>query len=445
MSVNLKNAIIVFLCIASQILIVVPTSSSFIEEVSAIDHPKISSEANSLDIIEMIQQINKSRLRKHVQTIQDFGPHETGSEALELVGKYIFDEFNSTKLPVEYVQWSNKKLSGKNIVATLEGAGENDGIVIVCAHYDSVKVSPGAEDDGSGVAIVLMLAEIMCNYSFNSTIKFILFSGEEQGRFGSIFYAKAAKKNSDNIIGVLALDKVGYAVTAEQGDKVVHHSDDASDWMVDISTEMANRYYDYIGLEIVRLSQDFGSDHLSFVNEGFHGTDFVRYGVNPFYHTSEDTIEHVNFTYLTKICNLTLATITAISGLNAVLKNDELNIIIKGSLLSKPSQIYIKVENKGYEKDTANVTIDISIKHVIFKNEYFYTKKKHYNIYCHWFLTEEIDDHWEFLLGSHTFTRGLCKLEVVVQGINEDIYLYKKEVTYGWILIKYKVRLLSLL
>ena len=65
----------------------------------------------------MIQQVNKSELRRHIQTIQDFGPHPTGSEALELVGEYIYSELDSTNLPVEYIDWSNEKYSGKNIFA----------------------------------------------------------------------------------------------------------------------------------------------------------------------------------------------------------------------------------------------------------------------------------------------------------------------------------------
>ena len=428
---NLKMTIMVCLCIISLILIAIPTSSLLINKTPPIKMQNSGSGIIPPDIIEMIQKVNKSELRRHVQTIQDFGPHPTGSEALELVGEYIYSELDSTNLPVEYIDWITEKYSGKNIVATLQGIGETDGIFIVCAHYDSVEVSPGAEDDGTGVAIVLMLAEIMSNYSFNSTIKFILFSGEEQGKLGSKVYAKNAKENGDNIVGVLALDKVGYAVTADEGRKVVHHSNVESDWMVDISTEMADKYYDYIELKVLRWSEDTGSDHLAFVKEGFHGTDFVRYGVNPFYHTSEDKIEHLNMTYLAKACNLTLATLSTMASLNSILKNDDLNIVIKGTFLSRPAQLYIKVEDKGHEIDTANVTIDISLKH-IFRDEYVSTIKKHYKVPCNWSLTKEIGEYWEFLVGSHTFTKGLFKLEVLVQGINDDIHLYKKEETYGF-------------
>lgn len=397
--------------------------------------------AISPDIIEMIQQVNSSVLKRHVQTIQDIGPHKTGSEALERVAAYIYNELTSIQLPVEYWEWSTTKLSGKNIVATLQGEGTADGIVIVCAHYDSIEISPGADDDASGVAIVLQLAEIMSKYVFNSTITFILFSGEEQGKFGSSAYAKAAKTNGDNIVGVLALDKVGYANTADEGSKVVHHSNSESDWMVDISSEMAQTYQQYIGLEVLRWSQDPASDHVSFVEQGFHGTDFVRYAINPFYHTSEDTLEHMNITYLTKVCNLTLATISTIAGLNPFLTNDDLHIVIHGTFLSRPAQLYILIENKGYEQDTANVSISIRLKHML-RDLYVVTKKEHYEVPCNWSVTKEIKERWEFFVDGHTFTRGLCILEVVVQGINDDVYLYQRKVTYGCIIHYINVRLL---
>ena len=434
-----KRLILVFFCAISLILTAFPISFAVSTEYCSGNMQKNSSGIVSADIIEMIRQVNITTLRKHVQTIQGFGPHKTGSQALELVGQYIYNELISTQLPVEYLEWHQKKFSGKNIVATLQGTGSADGVVIVCAHYDSVGVSPGADDDGSGVSIVLMLATIMSSYSFNSTVKFILFSGEEQGKLGSGVYAKAVKKNADNIVGVLALDKVGYAVTAEEGQKVVHHSNIESKWMVDLSSSVADTYHEYIDLEILRWSQDPGSDHVSFVNEGYSGTDFVRYGVNPFYHTSEDTIEHMNLTYLTKVCNLTLATVTTLAGLNPFLTNQDLNIVMKGTFLSTPAQLSIKIENMASEIDTANVTIDIRLTHV-FRNQYVSTKKEHYTVPCNWSLTKEIEDSYEFFVGAHTFTRGLCKLTVVVQGINDDLYLYKKEISYGFIVSPLKVR-----
>jgi hypothetical protein len=425
---KIRKTCMVCLCIISLVLVTFPISSTSVNKISPVKPLNINP-----DIIEMIQQVNKSELTNHVQTIQDFGPHPTGSETLELVGEYIYNELTTTGLPVEYISWNNEEFSGKNIVATHQGIGSADGIVIVCAHYDSIDVSPGADDDASGVAIVMMLAKIMSNYSFNSTIKFILFSGEEQGKLGSKVYAKNAKNNGDNIVGVLALDKVGYAVTKDHGQKVIHHSNAKSNWMVDVSVEMADKYYEYIGLKIIRKSEDTCSDHKAFVNEGFSGTDFVHYAVNPNYHTSEDKIEHMNMTYLTKVCILTLVTISKTACLNAFLKSSDLKIIMKGTIQSTPAQIYVKIKNKGYELDAVNVKIHVSLSHR-FQDRFIVMEKKHYKIPCNWYFTKEIGEYWEFKIGGRTYSRGLVRFEVVVEGINDDIYLYQKQETLGLII-----------
>ena len=115
--------------------------------------------------------------------------------------------------------------------------------------------------------------------------------------------------------------------------------------------------------------------------------------------------------------------------------------MMKGTFLSKPAQLSLRIENTAYDIDTANVSINMSLIHVV-RNQYVSTKKEHYTIPCTWNMTKEIVKSFEFLVGAHTFTRGLCKLVVVVRGINDDVYLYKKEVTYGVILSPLKVRLL---
>lgn len=92
-----------------------------------------------------------------------------------------------------------------------------DRVFLVSGHYDSrssnaldsVSAAPGADDDGSGTALVLELARVLCKYEFRSTIVFAIFSGEEQGLFGSTHFADLAKRRGWNIEGVLNDDIVG--------------------------------------------------------------------------------------------------------------------------------------------------------------------------------------------------------------------------------------------
>jgi aminopeptidase YwaD len=391
----------------------------------------------SFDILSMILQVNESILNKHVEIIQDFGPHPTGSEACEAVGEYLYNELSLDGLSVEYDPWIYKGYNSKNVVATLDGSGLSDGVAIICAHYDSVPVSPGADDDGSGVAAVLTIAKIMSGYSFNCTIRFVLFSGEEQGMLGSKKYVEEISENKDNIIGVLCLDGIGYANTSEDGGKVKHYANDQSDWMVDISEEIACSYFENIGLEVLRLLNKKGSDHQSFIEYGYDASFLWKNITNPYRHTSEDNINNVNITYLTKVCRLALGTFTRIACLDPLISDDDLKISVKGSVLTYPAQLYVKIENLNYIYDTANVTIQIQIKNLLTGVIIPAIIKKPGTILFNWSYNKEIKEYWEFKTSSKKYTRQFFKFEVMIKGFNDDIGLYKKQCTFGVIVHPY--------
>lgn len=379
-------------------------------------------------LFEMIRMVNESTLEKHVQTIQDFGPHPTGSTTLDKVKEYIYHELTNSGLTVRYDQWRYKLRRGENIEAALPGIGSSDGIVIVCAHYDSVFISPGADDDGSGVAAILTIAEIMSKYEFNSTVKFVFFSGEEQGLLGSHEYAKEIYENEDHILGVVCLDGIGYAKTAKDGHTIKNYADEHSDWIYDMSKDITVMYNDYVDLDIERFPNERISDHHSFYELGFSTSYFLEYTLDPFYHTSEDTIDKMNMSYLTKVCRLALGTVAGMAEVDRVLRNDDIKISIQGSILSYPDQLTVRVENKRYYDDTANLTVHIEMKNV-FTGKYV---EGPYDTVSNWVFSEEVDEYWEFVLAAHRYNKfKFLRLEVTVKGFNDDIGLYKERHTFG--------------
>ena len=395
------------------------------------DHP---------DLIQMIEQVNTTTLKTYIQTIQDFGPHPTGSDAIDYVGEYLYNELSTMNVNVTYDSWEYEEKSGNSIIATHPGK-QPDGIVIVCAHYDTLAISPGADDDGSGVAGVLMMAKIMSEHTFNATVKFILFSGEEQGLLGSLSYAQKAREQDENIIGVLALDKIGYANNAEDGRIIRHHADIGSDWMIEISKDISQRYEEYIDLEVISFPFDPSSDHKAFVDYGYDGSNLVEQTLNPYYHTSEDLLEHMNLTYLTNICKLTVGVISTIAHINPKLKSSDLQIQIRGPRFTENSQFSILIINNNHQVDTANVTISITMKH-LFRKTYVTLIKDFYDTTCSWNFTKEIDDYWEFDISGRKYSRGLFELEVTVIGINDDLNLYAYENTFGIIIRQFTLRML---
>jgi len=392
-----------------------------------------SSVDGSLDILQMIQAVNTSHLREYIETIQAFGPHLTGSKTLDALATYLFRTFRSFNLSVQYDPWRYKLRSGKNIEATLPGTNPDDGIVLISAHYDSVKVSPGANDDGSGDAVVLAVADIMSQYQFNCTVRFVLFSGEEQGLFGSHEYVQQASREGQHIIGDLNLDGVGYAVTTDDGSKIKHHSNDQSSWMVDMSTTIASTYADEIGLEVIRLPHVTFSDQASFVDQGYDASYFYEYVLSPYYHTNEDTLEHMNMTYLTKVCRLTVGTLALMAGVHPRLSNTDLRISITGSAFGFPSQFRVRIENDKPKVDTANVTIHITIKNLR-TGAYAHMTKDNNNVTCNWTFTKEVRKQWEFDSMPKKYGPQFVSFEVTVRGIRDDVTLYQTQRTVGLII-----------
>jgi hypothetical protein len=386
-------------------------------------------------LIQLFQEINETKLYNHIHTIQKFGPHPTGSKALDKVGIYIYSQFESIGLSVEYDHWNVQGIYGKNIVATIHGRTNQQ--FIITAHYDTIESSPGADDDGSGIASILMIAEILSTYMFNQTVKFIIFSGEEIGLLGSTDYSHRAMENNTNITGVLSLDKIGYAKTSTDGKLLRHHAGRGSEWMIDISQNVSKKYYDAIGLDIVPLPFDPSSDHKSFVDNGYHGSNLVEESLNPTYHTSEDTIEHINISYLTKVTKLVLAVTTKIASLKSMLNADDLTISIRGSYHASPSCLSIVIENKRFFEDTANVSITIQLKH-IFRDTYVKSIKEFYTEPCIWNFTKEINELWIYNIGARVFTQGFITIEVILYGIKDDYGLFTMEKTFGIIYSYYK-------
>lgn len=118
------------------------------------------------------------------------------------------------------------KITMKNVVATLGGGDANDQrVILVSGHLDSrnsdvmdsVGRAPGANDDASGVAVVLELARIMSKKKYPCTVIFMALQGEEQGLLGARHMAGKLKNAGVNVVAMLNNDIVGNTVASETG------------------------------------------------------------------------------------------------------------------------------------------------------------------------------------------------------------------------------------
>jgi hypothetical protein len=106
-----------------------------------------------------------------------------------------------------------------NVIATLKGTdpASADRVYVVSGHYDSrvtdvmnfTDDAPGADDDGSAISAVLELARVMAGHPSEATVVFAAFAGEEQGLYGSQFFARQEKAAGANVEGDLNMDIIG--------------------------------------------------------------------------------------------------------------------------------------------------------------------------------------------------------------------------------------------
>lgn len=224
-----------------------------------------------------------------------------------------------------------------NVIAEKPGLNPNAGIVIISAHLDSTSgqpttLAPGADDDASGSVAVLLAAEILSHYNFDATLRFALFTGEEQGLHGSAAYA-AMVQNQD-IHGVMHMDMTAWDAIGGPDMDVNSRSTIPND------TALANLFLDVVSayqLPLTPVRYDNGitaSDHASFWNynipailaiENYTADPGIPRDFHAYYHTINDRVQYYNNAYYRAMSQASLATFAHMAGLRTTCYWADLN------------------------------------------------------------------------------------------------------------------------
>lgn len=278
---------------------------------------------NNDPIFEIIEKINESLLNEFLEELTvKIGPRKTGTSGCEIAAEYIFEQFEKMGLETRYQKWESwtpnfkRFYSGKNVVATLPGKGElSDEVLVLNAHYDTIKDTSGAIDDGSGTVAVMAAAYALSQYEFNRTIKFIAFSGEEIGLLGARAYVNEIYEDDPDLLVQFNLDGgIGYATTGPHGNIIQLASTVDAIWICE-EIKSINKDYDIdFNIRYYRKIEPGGprsytSDFYDFVLHGYEAIAFWGSEDYPYWHTSEDTYDKVNLSYLTDTTKLIVASL----------------------------------------------------------------------------------------------------------------------------------------
>jgi Zn-dependent M28 family amino/carboxypeptidase len=248
-------------------------------------------------------------------------------ERLEQAASFIEAELRKAGWAVDSQEYELQGRTVRNIVAEIAGSERPQEIVLVGAHYDSVLGSPGANDNGSGVAALLELARALAGERPRRTLRLVAFTNEEPPFFkthemGSRVYARAAKKKGEKIVAMVSLETIGYYSEAKESQMFpfppLRYFYPTRGNFVAFVANFRSRALLQRALKAFRASSDFPaeglaapewligvdwSDQWSFWRSGYPAimvTDTAPFRY-PHYHSRRDTPEKLDYAALARV------------------------------------------------------------------------------------------------------------------------------------------------
>ncbi|MEV8511388.1 M20/M25/M40 family metallo-hydrolase [Dactylosporangium sp. NPDC051484] len=268
--------------------------------------------------------ISPERLRTHVEALTAHGPRFEDLAGVPACLRYITEELSAMGLAVRVERYGGE-LHQVNLVAEIQG-GTSDDAVELCAHWDSVEESPGADDNASGVAGVLEAARALRDAELPArTIRFCFFGGEEESFLGSKAHMAHITPRTESIvfemIGFTAArqrfpgELAGVVDPPERGDFIALVADEASQGLL---ARFAG-HLEVPGLPLVlpgfAREVAMRSDHVPYWNTGRRAllvTDTADYR-NPHYHRPGDTADTLDYSFAAGVVAAAVRTVAELA------------------------------------------------------------------------------------------------------------------------------------
>jgi aminopeptidase YwaD len=255
----------------------------------------------------VVNQCSQSNITANLTQYEALGVKRRGTPALQntldwLKNKYLSYGYTASQLQEYSYTYSGSTAVCKNLVVTKIGTVYPNTFLIVCGHYDSI-VGTGTNDNGSGVVSILEIARLLQNIPTEYSIKFINFSGEEDGLRGSQNYVSAVVNSTTpkmDIRLVFNLDEVG-GVAGMVNNTITCERDTSSPTVNNAaSNTFTNQLITCVGLYSplnTLLASAYGSDYMSFQSNSDIITGFFETNETTHRHTATDLLVNMDPVY----------------------------------------------------------------------------------------------------------------------------------------------------
>jgi aminopeptidase YwaD len=315
-------------------------------------------------------QVSQTNITTILQEFGNLGVKTTGStantDALNwLKSKYLSYGYAASQMSEDSFTFGSN-VNAKNLIITKTGTVYPDTYVIICGHYDTI-TGPGVSDNGSGTSIILEAARILKDIPTEYSIKFINFSGEEQGLLGSNHYANNVVFQNGtrqlNVRLVFNIDQVGgklgnvnTAIKCESDQSGQTGNNAAS---LSFTQQLATCTTLYSPLQTV-MSNAYSSDYMPFEANGDIITGFYENIRSYNEHTVNDTFANVDPTYVFNVGKAAVGALqhfavatTSLLGTNETAANTLESI----KIYPNPAKDFLNIE---LPKDVKNFNLEIT-------------------------------------------------------------------------------------
>ena len=233
-----------------------------------------------------------------VSVQMDFGPRIPGTEAHRQTGDWILDELERHEWQIDIQEYSYRGVTLRNITGKA-GPAVGDPIILG-AHYDTrplsdrdstmpEKAMPGANDGGSGVAVLLELARVLDAEKLHDPVWLVFFDAEDSGDIAGWDWIVGSRHYAENLTvrpeAVVVVDMVGDA------DQQLYFERNSTRALRKKIWATASK----LGYEsfIPRPRHSMLDDHTPFLQLGYPAVDIIDFDY-PYWHTTEDTVDKIS-------------------------------------------------------------------------------------------------------------------------------------------------------
>ena len=308
-------------------------------------------------IAKQISEISEEQIFNHIRSLEGVKHPVATPQALRAGADYISDQMKTFGLdPVEEEIEGAVNHRFTNVIGRLAGSRAGQKILVIGAHYDTIPDSPGADDNASGLAVLLEVARVLSPLRGKLTLQFVAFSLEEEGFLGSDHYVRQVRRNKIPLWGAIVLECVGYTSRKPKSQKTppglpipLPDKGDFIGLVGNAAAEPIQKAYEsaasaycadlpYVSYLVPGkgegLPDSRRSDHVPFWDRGYRAlmlTDTANFR-NPNYHQKGDRLETLDIPFITQVARALAA---------AVIDLADLKVLPPAVKLKPPQEIYI--------------------------------------------------------------------------------------------------------